>query len=122
MKSEYTDQQLDVTLGRLLQTGVLLSATVVLIGGIFYLARHGGAHPEYHVFRGEPDPYRLVSGILRGVLSISGRSIIQLGLLFLIATPVVRVAWSVYAFARERDYLYVSVTLLVLALLLYSLL
>jgi uncharacterized membrane protein len=109
-------------IGRLLQAGVLLSAAAVLVGGIVFLARHGDSHPAYRVFRGEPYSYRRISGILRGVLSGSGRSMVQLGLLFLIATPVARVVLSVYAFVRERDHLYVIVTLMVLALLLYSLL
>jgi len=47
--------------------------------------------------------------------------IIQLGLLLLIATPVARVAFSVVAFAAERDWLYVAITLIVLAILIYSL-
>ena len=46
---------------------------------------------------------------------------IQLGLLILIATPVARVAFSAFGFAVERDYLYVGITLFVLAVLLYSL-
>ena len=46
---------------------------------------------------------------------------IQLGLLFLIATPIVRVGFSVFAFARQKDRLYVAVTLTVLAILIYSL-
>ena len=50
-----------------------------------------------------------------------GRGIIQLGLLLLIATPIARVVFSVYAFARQRDRTYVLVTLVVLAVLLYSL-
>jgi uncharacterized membrane protein len=94
----------------------------VLAGAIVYLVRHGAARPEYHAFLGEPNSYRHSLGILTAVFSGSGRAIIQLGLLFLIATPVARVAWSVYAFFRERDYLYVSATLVVLCLLLYSLL
>jgi uncharacterized membrane protein len=44
-----------------------------------------------------------------------------LGILILIATPVARVAFSVFAFAEERDRMYVIVTLIVLALLLFSL-
>jgi uncharacterized membrane protein len=47
---------------------------------------------------------------------------IQLGLLLLIATPVARVAFSVVAFVLERDRMYVGITLLVLAVLLFSLL
>jgi uncharacterized membrane protein len=39
----------------------------------------------------------------------------------LIATPVVRVAFSVVAFGMQRDRIYVPVTLIVLSILLYSL-
>jgi uncharacterized membrane protein len=116
-----TDERLDKTLGQLLRGGVVISATVVLIGGIIFLARHGYTRPDYHQFHSEPETYRSISGILRSVLSLSGRAIIQLGLLLLIATPVARVVWSVLAFARARDKVYVGATLVVLALLLYSL-
>ena len=57
-----------------------------------------------------------------GALALHARAIIQLGLLLLIATPVARVVFSVYAFARQRDWVYVVVTLIVLGVLLYSLL
>jgi uncharacterized membrane protein len=46
---------------------------------------------------------------------------IQIGLLLLIATPVARVAFSLAAFAVERDKAYVGFTLAVLAILAYSL-
>jgi uncharacterized membrane protein len=49
------------------------------------------------------------------------RGLIQLGLLLLIATPMARVAFSVIGFALEKDWFYVGITLLVLALLIYSL-
>jgi uncharacterized membrane protein len=52
---------------------------------------------------------------------MSARAIIQLGLLLLIATPVARVAFSAVAFAIEHDYMYVVITLIVLAILSYSL-
>ena len=45
-----------------------------------------------------------------------------LGALVLLATPVARVAFSVLAFALQRDRLYVGVTLFVLSVLAYSLL
>jgi uncharacterized membrane protein len=64
---------------------------------------------------------RTFSGILADATAFRGRGIIQLGLLLLIATPVARVAFSVVAFALERERLYVIVTLAVLAVLLFSL-
>jgi len=94
---------------------------IVLVGGIVYLARHGMTAPNYGVFRGEPADLRSVTGIVKEALSIRGRGLIQLGLLLLIATPVARVAFSVFAFARQGDRTFVVVTLIVLAVLLYSL-
>jgi uncharacterized membrane protein len=107
-------------IGELLQAGVILASAVVVLGGIIYLARHGLSAPQYHIFRGESTDLRELSGIMREVLALQGRAIIQLGLLLLIATPIARVAFSVAAFAIERDRLYVVVTLIVLAILLYS--
>ncbi|MGD0007842.1 MAG: DUF1634 domain-containing protein [Terriglobia bacterium] len=76
---------------------------------------------EFTVFVGEPADLRNVSGIVRDALALRGRGLIQLGLLLLIATPVARVAFSVVAFAMQRDRLYVVVALIVLAVLMYSL-
>jgi len=116
-----SDQQLDFFLGNLLITGVALSALVVLAGAITYLIRHGSQQPDYRFFHGEPDSFRTVSGILRSATEWSGRGLIQLGLLVLIATPVARVAFSLIAFLRQRDLLYSAFTLIVLGVLLFSL-
>jgi len=106
--------------GNLLRIGVLLSAAVVLAGGVLFLWHHGGSVPDYRVFRGEPLDLRSIAGILRDA-SGSGRGLVQLGLLLLVATPVARVAFTAIAFAVERDRTYVLIALLVLALLLKSL-
>ncbi|HXX24863.1 MAG TPA: DUF1634 domain-containing protein [Terriglobia bacterium] len=118
---QWTDQYVEEWIGNLLRAGVTLAAVVVLFGGSVYLARHGYAAPQYHVFVGEPTDLRTISGIMKDVLAFRGRGLIQLGLLLLIATPVARVAFSVAAFALQRDRLYVVVTLIVFAILIYSL-
>jgi len=117
---KWTDQYVEELIGNLLQTGVILASAVVLLGGSIYLVRHGLAAPQYHVFMGEPSDLRTMAGIVRDALTLRGRGIIQLGLLLLIATPIARVAFSVAAFAVQRDRLYVAITLIVLAILLYS--
>ncbi len=117
----WNDQRIEVIIGTLLRTGVILAASVVLIGGVLYLKRHGHEVPNYTSFHGEPEDLKSPAEIVRGVLGGSARAIIQLGLLLLIATPVARVLFSAIAFAFERDSMYVVITLIVLAILLYSL-
>jgi uncharacterized membrane protein len=118
---ELEDQQLENVLARVLISGVIGAALVVLAGGIVYLIRHGDAPPDYRVFRGESSVLRGLRGILREVAAGRGRALIQLGLVLLIATPVVRVALSLAAFVRERDLLYSIFTLIVLVTLVLSL-
>jgi len=120
-KRNWTDQRIENILGNLLRAGVLLSALVVLIGGVIYLLRHGHSPMDFRVFRGEPADLRGVRGIIRDTVALRGRGIIQLGLLLLIATPVARVAFSIFGFAEERDRMYVVFTLIVFSILLYSL-
>jgi len=115
------DQRMDQIMGALLRTGVLLAAGLVFIGGIIFLVRHPQPTTNYRVFQGEPEELRTIPGILREAGQLHGRGLIQLGLLLLIATPVARVLFSVFAFLYERDWTYVVVTLIVLGLLAYSL-
>lgn len=117
----WSDEQVETIIARLLQTGVLVAAAIVTLGGILFLIRHGLSLPHYSVFTGEPSGLRSVSGILTGTLTLQGRYLIQFGLFILLATPVARVAFAVVAFAFERDRLYVGVSLIVLAVLVYSL-
>ncbi|MGA6988289.1 MAG: DUF1634 domain-containing protein [Terriglobales bacterium] len=118
----WRDRRLEVILGNLLRTGVLISAAVVLSGACVYLSRHAHQPADYRVFQGEPSEFRTIPGVVHSVIHGRGRGLIQLGLLLLIATPIARVAFSIVGFAIERDRLYVAFTLIVLAVLLYSLL
>jgi uncharacterized membrane protein len=117
----HEDFALEQRLGTLLRGGVILSASVTLIGGIMFLASHGSVPASYHTFTGEPAELRTVGGVIAGVLRGDSISVIQLGVLLLIATPIARVLISVIGFARERDWMYVGCSLIVLALLSYGL-
>lgn len=113
---------LEKALAGLLRWGVLLAAAVCLFGGIHYLVNHGGEPVQVRVFVGEPAELRSVRGVLTWAEENRARGTIQLGLLLLVAVPVVRVAFSAWSFLRERDWIFAGVTLAVLAGLLFSLL
>jgi uncharacterized membrane protein len=108
-------------ISHLLKYGVLLASAIVLLGGVLYLIRQGAEPTNYRFSQGEPAEFRSPAGRVRAVLSGSRRGIIQLGLLILIATPISRVAFSFLAFLRQRDWVYIIITLSVLVGLIYSL-
>lgn len=119
-RSPSADEATERAIGLLLRIGVTVAASVVLLGGIALLLRPSPA-TDYRVFRGEPGILEHASGIIHEAVRFQPGGVIQFGLLLLIATPVARVIFSVWAFARQRDWLYVCVTLIVLGLLLAGL-
>jgi uncharacterized membrane protein len=121
-RAALSDERMDGIMGRLLQAGVLLASAVVFAGGALYLLRNRAAIPAYRTFRAEPIPLRDPVNLLGAVAHAHASAVIQLGVLLLIATPVARVVFAVFAFALQRDRLYVGISLFVLAILLASIL
>lgn len=116
------EHRVELALAMLLRAGVVLAAVLVLIGGLMYLRQDGGLHPDYARFSGEPSNLQHPFSVFAVALALQPLGLIQLGVLVLLATPVVRVGFSLLAFARERDRTYVGMTALVLVVLLLSLL
>ena len=118
---DWYEQRTEIVIAYLLRAGVLSAALVVIAGAVIYLGSHPGARVDYRTFHSEPDALKTVHGIVHAAFFGDSRAIMQLGLLVLIATPIVRVMFSVAAFSIEGDRMYVFFTMIVLAVLLYSL-
>ena len=116
-----TDRSIERSVSVLLLWGVIISGAVTFFGGVLFLSRHWSEPVSYQQFHSQPRIDRIISEIFAGAMHLRGRSIIQLGLLLLIATPVARVAYSLVGFALERDRKFVIITATVLLVLLYSL-
>ncbi len=116
-----TEARMERRIGLILRTGVSLAASIILLGGLQYLARHGEEPADHRTFHGEPVQMRGVLAIGRDLVHPSGRALIHLGVLLLVATPVARVVFSLAAFAEQRDSRFVVVTLVVLAILAFGL-
>jgi uncharacterized membrane protein len=115
------DQRLEVMIGRLLQSGVLLAAAVVTAGGGLYLARHYSDSANYRHFVAGGPAIQTLSGIIQSAGHLNSEGLMQLGLVLLILTPVARVAMAVVGFFLEKDRLYTVVSLIVLLILAFSL-
>lgn len=116
------DRRLEIVIGNLLRAGVLLAGGVVTVGALVYLAQHYDSRADFHTFTTEAADLRSMQGIVRSAMHLNSMALIQFGLLLLIATPVARVVFAVIGFGLERDRLYVIISSIVLAVLIFSLL
>ena len=107
----WSDQRMDRAMGNLLRVGAILSGAVVLVGALFFLAKSGHAPAVYSG--------RLAARPSLGAMD--SRSVIQLGLVLLIATPIARVLLAFVAFTLGRDRVYMLISGIVLAVLAASL-
>jgi uncharacterized membrane protein len=108
-------------LSRLLTIGVLTAAAVSLLGGILYLWSEGHGRTSLADFRGQPEPLTQPLSIIQGAAQLDPKSLMQLGVMLLILTPVARVAFALVLFALTRDRLYVLISFIVLATLIVAL-
>jgi uncharacterized membrane protein len=120
--NKFKDRDLQVIIGWILRAGVTVSMLIVFIGGVIFVWRHGQSIPDYKKFKGVPDFIHDTHGIINGALNFKGQAIIQLGIMLLIATPILRVAFSAIGFILEKDYLYTALTVVVLLIILASML
>jgi uncharacterized membrane protein len=121
-KMKFKDKDMQSLLGQVLRAGTVISVSVVFIGGVIYMLRHGHAIVNYRVFKSLPDFVDHPAGIFYGIMNLKGQAIIQFGIVLLIATPVIRVIFSAIGFVLEKDYLYVGISLLVLFIIFMSML
>jgi uncharacterized membrane protein len=116
----FRDTDMQAIIGWILRIGVVLSMIIVFIGGVLFVWRHGHSIPDYQTFKGVPDFIHGIGGIFQGILNFKGQAIIQAGIILLIATPIIRVAFSAIGFILEKDYLYTFITLVVLLIIVIS--
>ena len=124
--------RMELVISYSLRGGVLLSAAVILTGIVWFgltqdtgyakvLPHHLSDLLTFHQTSGPGFFPTSLTGVLTGAMAGKPYAVIGLGMLLLIATPVVRVALSVFFFFTQRDWLYVGITLFVLAVLVLSL-
>src|SRR5579884_535819 len=110
VEQHYSDKT-NAIIGWILQGGVILSAAIIIFGLILMAFEPNKFAPQ--TLLSFPQSFAEVG---RGLLVLNPQSVIAFGLLLLIATPIMRVAVSIMAFAVERDWRFVVLTVFVLAI------
>ena len=119
IKINITPRQMEMFIGRMLRVGVFTACAIAIVGGILYIVQKGGTQVDFAEFTSSM-AVESIGDVIRGVLALDAISVIQLSLLILIATPIMRVAVSVIAFDIEKDLLYVIITLAVLSIIIFN--
>lgn len=116
-------RQVELLISNLLRFGVLLSLAIIVTGTVVSFVHNPEYVHEHSLERvaGKSAQFpHTIHDVIEGVQNFRGKAIVMLGLIVLIATPVVRVAVSIVGFVYERDRTYVAITTVVLLLLLLS--
>jgi uncharacterized membrane protein len=117
--------RMELVISYLLRGGVIVSVALITFGVVVMFVHH----PVYWTSKTELDrlvtpgaafPHTLTD-VAASLRDFRGRGIVTLGLLALIATPVLRVAASVVLFAIQKDWTYTLITAVVLSLLVLAL-
>jgi uncharacterized membrane protein len=117
-------KRMELLISNLLLGGVATSVTTIFVGVVIMFVHH----PDY--LRSAADLSRLttpgaafphtIGDVARGVVAGRGQAVVTLGLILLIATPILRVLVSTIGFAIQRDRTYTIISAVVLVVLLIS--
>lgn len=121
MTPQRKQRAIDVAISITLRLGLAIGITTTIIGAILLLMQQGNEIVSYSLFKGEPVDLKEMHLVLASAMNGHGRAVIQLGILLMIATPVCRVALCIFFFLKNKDYLYVTLSSVVFAILIYSL-
>lgn len=110
-KKDSPDMELFISTS--MRWGVYLSAAMI-VAGLFLLFATGKTGYPAGSFPTS------VSTVIAGAQQFKPAAIISLGLFLLIATPIFRVALSVFLFLSEKDYLYTVITFAVFIILIFA--
>ena len=113
-KEQQGIEDVELAVSKLLRIGVLISGTIIAIGLFLFLVTGNSGYPG-HSF---PTNF---NDILHGLFALKSYAIILTGLFLLILTPIFRVFVSIFVFWKEKDKLYVIITMIVFIILMISL-
>ena len=116
--------KVELLISAILRVGVVLSLLIIVCGMVLSLKHHPGYFDNPSLMKQITTPGRIVphtlGEVFRGAILLKGEPLIAAGLLLLIATPVLRVAVSIFIFLFEKDWWFVVTTGFVLGMLILS--
>jgi len=120
MRKNFTDVDLNRSVGNLLRLGVILSVITSLIGFVKLFLEGFKMPKKYKFLEMGTSSEKVWSHFWNSLMKGEGMAIIQLGILLLIFTPLVRIIFALIGYLKEKDYLYVFISSIVLVIMAIS--
>lgn len=114
----FSNQKAEWVIGWILLVGISVSALIILSGGILFLIHHG--HDNIQILLQNTSTYKTLPEIVNALMTMKATSVMELGILMLVATQVLRVGLLAIFYIAIRDMMFTSFSLFILAMLLYS--
>lgn len=123
-ESDERVRRVEIAISNLLRGGVILSFVLIVAGTMLSFFHHPAYVTSTTEFErltrpGAAFPHTF-HDVVAGLREMHGQAVVMIGLLVLVATPVMRVAVSILAFLYQHDRVYAAITTVVLLLLLLS--
>jgi uncharacterized membrane protein len=120
MRKNFTDVDLNRSVGNLLRLGVILSVITSLIGFIKLFTEGFKMPRKYKLLDMGTSSEKVWGHFWETLCKGEGMAIIQLGILMLIFTPLMRIIFALIGYLKEKDYLYVLISSIVLIIMIIS--
>lgn len=120
MRKDFTDVDLNRSVGNLLRLGVILSVITSLIGFVKLFMEGFQMPRKYKLLDMGTSSEKVWSHFWETLCKGEGMAIIQLGILMLIFTPLMRIIFALIGYLKEKDYVYVVISSIVLAIMAIS--
>ncbi|WP_294288345.1 DUF1634 domain-containing protein [uncultured Chryseobacterium sp.] len=120
MRKNFTDTDLNRSVGNLLRLGVILSVITSLVGFVKLFMEGFQMPKKYRLLEMGESSEKVWSHFWNTLCKGEGMAIIQLGILLLIFTPLMRIIFALIGYLKEKDYVYVVISSIVLAIMAIS--
>lgn len=120
MRKDFTDADLNRSVGNLLRLGVILSVLTSLVGFIKLFTEGFKMPRKYKLLDMGTSSEKVWGHFWETLCKGEGMAIIQLGILLLIFTPLMRIIFALIGYLKEKDYVYVVISSIVLAIMAVS--
>lgn len=105
-------EKMQAALGKLMLIGVIICILIVGYGGTWFLLEYGSQPVSQYEYSEKLTHLPL--------LTLTPQGVIQWGLIALVLMQVLRVMLTIWYFLKLKDWIFVAISLFILAVIIYS--